>query len=104
MVQLKRTDGADKIGFTAPSISGQVALTLDALSRAGLSAEQLSFVEAHGDGNSAGTQIEVESLTQAFRHYSDRAQFCALGSVKGNIGHTDVASGVAALNQGGKNC
>lgn len=95
-------DGADKIGFTAPSISGQVALTLDALSRAGLSAEQLSFVEAHGTATPLGDPIEVESLTQAFRHYSDRTQFCALGSVKGNIGHTDVASGVAALIKAAK--
>jgi acyl transferase domain-containing protein/acyl carrier protein len=95
-------DGADKIGFTAPSISGQVALTLDALSRAGLSAEQLSFVEAHGTATPLGDPIEVESLTQAFRHYSDHTQFCALGSVKGNIGHTDVASGVAALIKAAK--
>ena len=90
-------DGADKIGYTAPSVNGQVEVALEALARADISAETIAFVEAHGTATPLGDPIEVASLTQAFRHYTDRTQFCALGSVKGNIGHTDVASGIASL-------
>ena len=90
-------DGAGKMGFTAPSIDGQVELLVEALERAGVSAAELTFVEAHGTATPLGDPIEVEALSQAFRHYTDKRQFCALGSVKGNIGHTNVASGVAGL-------
>jgi phthiocerol/phenolphthiocerol synthesis type-I polyketide synthase E len=90
-------DGNVKVGFTAPSVQGQVEVAVEALERAGVSADTLSFVEAHGTATSLGDPIEVTSLTQAFRHYTDARQFCALGSVKGNIGHVDVASGAAGL-------
>ncbi len=90
-------DGALKVGFTAPSVNGQVEVAIEALERAGVSPETLSFVEAHGTATALGDPIEVASLTQAFQAYTDRTQFCALGSAKGNIGHTDVASGMAGL-------
>lgn len=90
-------DGNDKVGFTAPSVNGQVEVAIEAMERAGVSARSLSFVEAHGTATSLGDPIEVASLSQAFRGYTGERQFCALGSVKGNIGHTDVASGAASL-------
>ncbi|MET3130770.1 acyl transferase domain-containing protein [Oxalobacteraceae bacterium GrIS 1.11] len=90
-------DGSLKVGFTAPSVDGQVEVAVEAMERAGISPDTLSFVEAHGTATAMGDPIEVASLSQAFRHYTERKQFCALGSVKGNIGHTDVASGMASL-------
>lgn len=90
-------DGIEKVGFTAPSVNGQVEVAIEALERSGVSAESLSFVEAHGTATQLGDPIEVESLTQTFRNYTGNKQFCALGSVKGHIGHTDVASGAAGL-------
>lgn len=90
-------DGSGKVGFTAPSVNGQAEATVEVIERAGISARTLAFVEAHGTATSMGDPIEVASLTQAFRHYTGDRQFCALGSVKGNIGHTDVASGAASL-------
>ncbi len=95
-------DGADKMGFTAPSVAGQLELAIESLERAGISADAIDFVEAHGTATPLGDPIEVEALTQAFRHYSERSQYCALGSVKGNIGHTDVASGAAGLIKAAK--
>lgn len=90
-------DGSDKVGFTAPSVNGQVEVAVEALERSGVSADMIAFVEAHGTATPIGDPIEVASLTQVFRNYTDRKEFCALGSVKGNIGHTDVASGAAGL-------
>lgn len=90
-------DGNDKVGFTAPSVNGQVEVAIEAMERAGVSARTLSFVEAHGTATAMGDPIEVASLSQAFRGYTGERQYCALGSVKGNIGHTDVASGAASL-------
>jgi acyl transferase domain-containing protein/acyl carrier protein len=95
-------DGGDKIGFTAPSVSGQLELAIESLERAGVSADAIDFVEAHGTATPLGDPIEVEALTLAFRNYTDRRQYCALGSVKGNIGHTDVASGAAGLIKAAK--
>lgn len=89
------SDGADKLGFTAPSISGQQAVISEALDVAGLDAEQLSFVEAHGTGTELGDSIEVRALSQAFD--SPLRQHCLLGSVKSNVGHLDAASGVTGL-------
>ncbi|MDR3329259.1 MAG: acyltransferase domain-containing protein [Prevotellaceae bacterium] len=90
-------DGNKKVGFTAPSIEGQKEVIWEALERAGVSAEQITMVEAHGTATPVGDPIEVASLTESFRHYTSRKQYCALGSVKSNIGHTDAASGAAAV-------
>ena len=59
--------------------------------------DELSFIEAHGTGTRLGDPFEVQGLTQAFRRYTDRRQFCALGSIKANLGHTDHAAGLAGL-------
>ncbi len=90
-------DGNKKAGFTAPSVEGQVEVITEALALSEVSADTISYVEAHGTATPIGDPIEVASLSESFRQYSDRKQFCALGSVKTNIGHTDIASGAASL-------
>ena len=90
-------DGALKVGYTAPSVEGQVDVIIEAQNMAGLSAETIGFVEAHGTGTELGDSVEVAALTQAFRHATDKKKFCALGSLKSNLGHLDTAAGVASL-------
>lgn len=90
-------DGSAKVGYTAPSVDGQAAVIAEALAVAGLDAGSISFVETHGTGTAMGDPIEVKALTQAFRQTTTRTGYCAVGSVKTNIGHLDVASGVAGL-------
>lgn len=90
-------DGSRKIGFTAPSVEGQAQVIAEALTLAGVSPESIGYIEAHGTGTELGDIIELEALTQAFRGGTDRKQYCAIGSLKSNIGHTDTASGVAGL-------
>ncbi|MEO5881734.1 MAG: amino acid adenylation domain-containing protein [Caldimonas sp.] len=90
-------DGGVKVGFTAPSVSGQAAVIAEALAAAGLGADDVSYVEAHGTGTILGDPIEVAGLTAAFRKTSSRTGFCALGSVKTNIGHLDAAATAAGL-------
>jgi acyl transferase domain-containing protein len=88
-------DGSGKIGFTAPSVAGQVAAIRSAHLLAGVSPETIGYVEAHGTGTTIGDTIEVHALSEAFRPGSP--QRCVLGSVKSNIGHTDAAAGVIGL-------
>jgi acyl transferase domain-containing protein len=90
-------DGASKVGFTAPSVEGQAGVIAEALAMADVDAETIGYVEAHGTGTRLGDPIEVAALTEAFRSYTARTGFCALGSVKTNIGHLDEAAGVAGL-------
>lgn len=90
-------DGNKKVGFTAPSVEGQKEVICEALELAGVSAEDITMVEAHGTATPVGDPIEVTSLSESFRYYTNKKQYCALGSVKSNIGHTDAASGVIAV-------
>jgi len=90
-------DGAAKASFTAPAVRGQIGVITDALRHAGVSADSLDYVEAHGTGTLLGDAIEVRALTRAFQQHTRRQAFCALGSVKTNIGHLDAAAGVAGL-------
>ncbi|OLP52986.1 polyketide synthase [Rhizobium rhizosphaerae] len=90
-------DGARKASFTAPQVDSQAAVIADALAMAGVAAESIGYVEAHGTGTALGDPIEVAALTKAFRRDTDRKGFCALGSVKTNIGHLDTAAGIAGL-------
>lgn len=90
-------DGSEKVSFMAPSVEGQVELYAMAHAVAGVSAESISYVECHGTGTALGDPIEAEALTQAFRASTDKKGFCALGSLKTNIGHLDTASGVCGL-------
>ncbi|MFF5860419.1 type I polyketide synthase [Streptomyces sp. NPDC012751] len=90
-------DGRDKIGFTAPSVSGQATAVRNAQLVAGVDAEEIGYVEAHGTGTPLGDPIEVAALTKAFRESTDRRGYCRIGSVKTNIGHADAAAGVVGL-------
>lgn len=93
-------DGADKIGYTAPSISGQSAAIATALRLAEVAPHTVSYVEAHGTGTPLGDPIEIAALTAAFRATAmadEATPHCWIGSVKTNIGHTDAAAGVAGF-------
>lgn len=90
-------DGAGKVGFTAPSVDGQVAAIEQALAQAGVDAGSIGYVECHGTATPLGDPIEVAALTKAFRKTANAEGYCAIGSVKGNIGHTDAAAGVTGL-------
>ncbi len=90
-------DGALKVGFTAPGVDGQTRVVAEALAAAGIDPDTVSLVEAHGTATPLGDPIEVEALTRAFRARTRRRGFCALGSVKSNLGHLDAAAGIAGL-------
>ncbi len=89
-------DGASKVGFTAPSVSGQAACIAAAQAQAGVAPDSIGYVEAHGTATPLGDPIEVAALRQAWGAGAQPGQ-CVLGSVKGNIGHLDAASGCAGL-------
>ncbi|WP_432103581.1 SDR family NAD(P)-dependent oxidoreductase [Streptomyces sp. bgisy091] len=84
-------------GITAPSAQSQSALQLSVYRRAGIDPSTISLIEAHGTGTPLGDPIEIQALTRSFAEYTDRKQFCAIGSVKTNIGHTGQAAGMAGL-------
>jgi len=90
-------DGAAKMGYSAPSVEGQSKVIATALALAEVDAESISYVEAHGSGTPLGDPIEVAALDRVFRRRTARRGFCALGSIKTNIGHLDAAAGVAGL-------
>ncbi|MEU9912729.1 beta-ketoacyl synthase N-terminal-like domain-containing protein [Streptomyces sp. NPDC051001] len=90
-------DGDGKGGFAAPGVAGQRDAVLGALSRAGVPADSLGYLEAHGTGTFKGDPIEFAALTEAFRAHTDGTAFCALGSTKPAIGHLDSAAGLAGL-------
>lgn len=84
-------------GITSPSGPSQTALALDLFERFGVDPSTIGYVEAHGTGTKLGDPIEVVALTRAFRKYTAEKRFCALGSVKTNVGHTLAAAGVVGL-------
>lgn len=88
-------DGGRKASFTAPSVDGQAAVIATALDDAGVEAASISYVEAHGTATPIGDPIEIEGLTKAFRRHTDEVGFCAIGSVKSNVGHLVIAAGAA---------
>lgn len=90
-------DGANKIGFAAPSVDGQADVIAMAQALADVDPTSISYIEAHGTGTPLGDPIEVAALTQAFRRATTKQGFCTIGTAKGNIGHLDVAAGVTGL-------
>ena len=90
-------DGGRKVGYLAPSVDGQAEAVAEALHVSGVPADSVTYVECHGTGTPVGDPIEVAGLTRAFRSFTDRTRFCAIGSVKTNIGHLDTAAGVASF-------
>ena len=90
-------DGRRKIGYTAPSIDGQSEVIAAALELADIDPDTIRYVEAHGSGTPLGDPIEIAALSQVFRSRTKRKNFCAIGSVKTNMGHLDTAAGVTGL-------
>lgn len=88
-------DGIDKVGFTAPGVTGQSKVIKEAIHRANVQPESIGYVETHGTGTLLGDPIELEGLKRAFN--SIKEHFCAIGSVKTNIGHLNAAAGVTGL-------
>jgi amino acid adenylation domain-containing protein len=90
-------DGSERVSFSAPGVEGQSKVVTMAHALAGIEPDTITYVEAHGTATPLGDPIEVAALTKAFRLGTDEKQFCALGSVKSNVGHLDVAAGVTGL-------
>ncbi|MDB6121125.1 MAG: amino acid adenylation protein [Pedosphaera sp.] len=90
-------DGSVKIGYAAPSVQAQADVIAMAQAAAGVDAESISYIEAHGTGTPLGDPIEIAALTKAFRTSTEAKGFCAIGTGKTNIGHLDVAAGVTGL-------
>ncbi len=90
-------DGSLKAGYTAPSVNGQAAVISEALTAAGIEPETTHYVETHGTGTALGDPIEIMALTQAYRAGTQKKGYCAIGSVKTNVGHLDAAAGATGL-------
>jgi acyl transferase domain-containing protein len=84
-------------GITAPSAESQKDLELFVYKKYGINPETITYVETHGTGTKLGDPIEIEALTEAFRHYTQKKQYCPIGSVKTNLGHTSAAAGTASV-------
>src|SRR5262245_28661662 len=90
-------DGSAKAGYTAPSVDSQADAVVEALANAGVEADTIGYLEAHGSGTPVGDPIEVRALAKAFQTFTERRGFCAIGSVKTNVGHLDAAAAVTGI-------
>ena len=90
-------DGSGKVGFTAPSVVGQAKVVAEAQVIAGVEPETLTYLETHGTGTALGDPIEISALKKVFDASTQKKGFCAIGSVKTNVGHLNAASGVTGL-------
>ena len=91
--------GGKTNGYTVPNPNAQYQLIAGSLKRAGVPARTISYLEAHGTGTALGDPIEINGLTRAFEQDTQDKQFCAIGSVKSNIGHCESASGIAGVTK-----
>ncbi|MBO0856879.1 MAG: SDR family NAD(P)-dependent oxidoreductase, partial [Chloracidobacterium sp.] len=96
--------GGKSNGITVPNPQAQSELIKDALKKAGIAPRAVSYLEAHGTGTALGDPIEIRGLTRAFngaaiKSHSDEKQYCAIGSVKSNIGHLESAAGIAGITK-----
>ncbi|PEM80670.1 beta-ketoacyl synthase, partial [Bacillus wiedmannii] len=89
--------GGKTNGYTVPNPNAQAELIKETLVKAKINPRTISYVEAHGTGTSLGDPIEIAGLTKAFQNYTEDKQYCAVGSVKSNIGHSESAAGIAGL-------
>jgi len=85
------------VGITAPNGEAQTEVIIRAWKGAGIHPETITFIEAHGTGTKLGDPIEIDGLTEAFRHYTEKRNFCAVSAVKTNIGHLLEGAGIASL-------
>ncbi len=90
-------DGSLKVGYTAPGVRGQTNVIIEALANADVDPATVSYIETHGTGTALGDAAEFAALVRAFRSSSTANGFCAIGSVKTNVGHLDRAAGVTGL-------
>ncbi|MCR9191282.1 MAG: amino acid adenylation domain-containing protein [Gammaproteobacteria bacterium] len=90
-------DGHQKVGFTAPSVNKQAEVISTAHAAANITANDISYIEAHGTATSLGDQIELEALSKMFQQTTQQKQFCAIGSVKSNLGHLQESAGIAGF-------
>ena len=90
-------DGGTKVGYLAPNVAGQASVIAEALAVANINPDTISYIEAHGTGTKLGDPIEVAALTQALGANTNNTGYCALGSVKTNVGHLQIASGIVGL-------
>ncbi|MGJ7582520.1 amino acid adenylation domain-containing protein [Variovorax sp. RHLX14] len=90
-------DGGVKASFTAPSVDGQAAVVSMALASAGVDARSISYVEAHGTATPMGDPVEVAALSRSYARHTADSGFCAIGSVKSNVGHMLMAAGAAGV-------
>ena len=90
-------DGSAKNSYTAPSLGQQSQAMIDALASANVNADSIGYVECHATGTIVGDPLEIDALSMAFRKQTERNQYCAVGSVKANIGHPEQAAGIAGL-------
>ena len=90
-------DGSMRVSYTAPGLDGQSEVIAEALGHAGVTAESISYIEAHGTATKLGDAVELAAMKKAFGLQTNKRQFCAIGSVKPNVGHLDRASGVTGL-------
>ena len=86
-------------GITAPSVNSQIELEREIYKRYNINPETISYVEAHGTGTKLGDPIELEALSTVFKEKTDKQNFCGIGSVKSNLGHTSGAAGVASIHK-----
>ena len=90
-------DGSLKVGYTAPSVDGQAEVITMAQALAGITADTIGYIEAHGTGTELGDPIEIAALTKAFRATTNKKGYCGIGSVKTNMGHLDAAAGISGF-------
>jgi len=93
-------DGSQKASFLSPSVKGQVECITEAYERAGIMPENVAYIETHGTATKVGDPIEVHALTKAFEQFTGKKGYCAIGSIKGNIGHLDRAAGITSFIKG----
>jgi acyl transferase domain-containing protein len=93
-------DGSSRVGYTAPSVNGQARVIRLAQEMARIEPDTVGYIEAHGTATALGDPIEIAALTKAFRERTPKKQYCAVGSLKSNVGHLSSAAGVAGLIKG----
>jgi acyl transferase domain-containing protein len=91
--------GGKTHGYSVPNPQEQARAITSAIEQSGINPQTITYVEAHGTGTSLGDPIEISGLTQAYQLFTDSKQFCAIGSIKSNIGHAEAAAGIAQVTK-----
>jgi polyketide synthase PksN len=86
-------------GYSAPNPNSQAELISDTIKKGNIDPETITYIEGHGTGTQIGDNLEIVSLTNAFRKQTHKKQYCSVGSVKANIGHSESAAGIAGVTK-----